>query len=411
MSVAGNGGGRSEFVEKPLDMVLELSTFGVPPLPSSAIPSPMSSGFQDIQHQPPQHPYISNQYSRTQPTSVPHISYHSIPTHFATTHSSGHTAGFSGVSLIHHDHSGTQNAAPHLMQYPNRNHFMNRFHIKDVPLVSQPLEGLPAFDSVFVKQEPGHIPREHGLAPGEIPFIKREPEAMPLGSPFDQPLETISRQPCYIKREPGTGMYNSNDVPFIKQEPGTVPFSGHDAHRALTFIKQEPGCGNSIRPPIKLEPGIQNDCLAEVPCSSSTSEGDFAVSFPSQPLNLNFMEDIEDIVRPSLSGNVCCHSTAKLLCPSSHSEVSIESIKNELASFDGPSDQKSTHRRVNVVKEVVDEHWEPPLWKQQYENVRDMRSKRDAPVDKYGCFMNAERDVPPEVVWSEVYTTVLHCSL
>ena len=41
--------------------------------------------------------------------------------------------------------------------------------------------------------------------------------------------------------------------------------------------------------------------------------------------------------------------------------------------------------------------WEPPLWKQQYENIRTMRSKRDAPVDKYGCFMNAEKEVPPEV--------------
>lgn len=39
----------------------------------------------------------------------------------------------------------------------------------------------------------------------------------------------------------------------------------------------------------------------------------------------------------------------------------------------------------------------PPLWKQQYENIRTMRSKRDAPVDKYGCFMNAEKEVPPEV--------------
>ena len=73
-------------------------------------------------------------------------------------------------------------------------------------------------------------------------------------------------------------------------------------------------------------------------------------------------------------------------------DVSIDSIKNELSCFDGPSDLK-----YKVKEEVVEESWEPALWKQQYENIRKMRAKRDAPVDKYGCFMNAEKDVEPEV--------------
>lgn len=52
-----------------------------------------------------------------------------------------------------------------------------------------------------------------------------------------------------------------------------------------------------------------------------------------------------------------------------------------------------------MVKEEADDEppWEPPLWQQQYENIRSMRSKRDAPVDKYGCFMNAQKDVASEV--------------
>lgn len=83
-------------------------------------------------------------------------------------------------------------------------------------------------------------------------------------------------------------------------------------------------------------------------------------------------------------------------------EVSIDSIKNELSSFDGPSVPKS--RKMHVAKEIEEEPWEPALWKQQYENIRQMRSKRDAPVDKYGCFMNAEKEVPPEV---RVYEMVL----
>lgn len=81
-------------------------------------------------------------------------------------------------------------------------------------------------------------------------------------------------------------------------------------------------------------------------------------------------------------------------------ELSIHSIQQELSSFDGPSDVdiKAGHRSAAVLREEEEEEdWEPPLWKQQYENIRSMRSKRDAPVDKYGCFMNAEKEVPPEV--------------
>lgn len=76
-------------------------------------------------------------------------------------------------------------------------------------------------------------------------------------------------------------------------------------------------------------------------------------------------------------------------------EVSIECIQRELSNFEGPSHLPKNHVKVKEVEE--DSGWEPPLWKQQYENIRTMRSKRDAPVDKYGCFMNAEKEVAPEV--------------
>lgn len=80
-------------------------------------------------------------------------------------------------------------------------------------------------------------------------------------------------------------------------------------------------------------------------------------------------------------------------------DITIDSIQRELSSFDGPLDSKQSlgGLRAVKVKEEEDPTWEPPLWKQQYENIRTMRSKRDAPVDKYGCFMNAEREVAPEV--------------
>lgn len=87
-------------------------------------------------------------------------------------------------------------------------------------------------------------------------------------------------------------------------------------------------------------------------------------------------------------------------------EVSIESIQRELSSFEGTSDFK--HNRGKVIKEEEDPMWEPPLWKQQYENIRKMRSKRDAPVDKYGCFKNAETEVSPEVREGENLSASCH---
>lgn len=82
-------------------------------------------------------------------------------------------------------------------------------------------------------------------------------------------------------------------------------------------------------------------------------------------------------------------------------EVTVNSIKSELSSFDGPSSHRPARHRVGMVKEESEEPpWEPALWQQQYENIRTMRSKRDAPVDKFGCFMNAEKEVLPEVLYT-----------
>ena len=47
--------------------------------------------------------------------------------------------------------------------------------------------------------------------------------------------------------------------------------------------------------------------------------------------------------------------------------------------------------------------WVPPLWKQQYENIRKMREARNAPVDTHGCFMLAEKGVPPQVIYIHVH--------
>ncbi|XP_070579877.1 endonuclease III-like protein 1 [Ptychodera flava] len=41
--------------------------------------------------------------------------------------------------------------------------------------------------------------------------------------------------------------------------------------------------------------------------------------------------------------------------------------------------------------------WQPPLWREQFANVREMRKKRDAPVDSMGCERVADQYAAPQV--------------
>jgi len=114
------------------------------------------------------------------------------------------------------------------------------------------------------------------------------------------------------------------------------------------------------------------------------------------------MADIEDIVRPTHSGELdscLCVCFRPFLCV----ELAMDRLKCELAGYEAPygcyglgmGDGKELE--MMHMKREEEPIWEPPLWRQQFDNIRNMRSKRDAPVDKYGCFMNAERDVGPKV--------------
>ena len=65
-----------------------------------------------------------------------------------------------------------------------------------------------------------------------------------------------------------------------------------------------------------------------------------------------------------------------------------------------PKRRKSLKGRKRVKKEEEeDDGWEPPLWRQQLENIKKMREKRDAPVDMMGAHALAEQVtvVTPEV--------------
>ena len=58
-----------------------------------------------------------------------------------------------------------------------------------------------------------------------------------------------------------------------------------------------------------------------------------------------------------------------------------------------------------------DDGWEPPLWRQQLQNIVQMREKRDAPVDLMGAHKNAEQTthVSPEVNVSFSLSVICGC--
>ena len=75
----------------------------------------------------------------------------------------------------------------------------------------------------------------------------------------------------------------------------------------------------------------------------------------------------------------------------------------------GGSDSKQGRKLVKVEYEedkiaVPDEvadvpTWEPKNWRDQFDNIRKMREKADAPVDNVGAAKLADTTVLPEVLW------------
>lgn len=160
--------------------------------------------------------------------------------------------------------------------------------------IKQETGGLPC----FLEQDPGLIPSQGP------PFIKQQP-------PFIKEEPGLFAPSTFIKQEPDLqrgghlppgGNLPHGEHPFIKEEPG-LPHDGH------MFIKQEPGLVGGMTKQFSLEgsssflekkPGIY--CGNSAMNQEMGAPGEVFPAFPSQPLYLNFMADIEDIVQPSNGG-------------------------------------------------------------------------------------------------------------
>lgn len=301
MSLGSNGAVGNELAKHRGDEPL-------PHLFCSTVPLP-PSGFT-YQHPLVSQPYIANHDSNYHPLP-PDVPCHQVPYsgHLSSVYAS-HPATV--IRDVHPSPESPAGGPPHPFQHPATNYYMNQMesplimnqpphstnHLsesarrtsEDISYLGHESRFNPPFNngtvsvsSPFVKQEPG-----------SNPFVKQEPGALPEGIPFiKQEPGVIPENHLFIKQEPGA-MHDG--VPFTKQQfPGTLPLIKQEPRPCVTFIKQDSLINNGSA----ITQGLsQCNPTQEV----FTSGG--GVSFPSRPLNLNFMADIEDIVQPTNSGIV-----------------------------------------------------------------------------------------------------------
>jgi hypothetical protein len=95
---------------------------------------------------------------------------------------------------------------------------------------------------------------------------------------------------------------------FIKQEPGLttgvsrLEDSRYSSSGDFPFLEGKPGgyCGNGAVKQERMALPVSE--VGGCQYKSVKQEGEVFAAFPSQPLDLNFMSDIEDIVQPSNCG-------------------------------------------------------------------------------------------------------------
>lgn len=91
-------------------------------------------------------------------------------------------------------------------------------------------------------------------------------------------------------------------------------------------------------------------------------------------------------------------SLAGLDTSKSLEETAEDNVPSERKVHENPK-RKLPRSQRRVKHEEEEDGWEPPMWRQQLQNIIKMRETRDAPVDLMGAHKNAEQTthVKPEV--------------
>lgn len=140
-------------------------------------------------------------------------------------------------------------------------------------------------------------------------------------------------------------------------------------------------------------------CIGNSPNFNASHPVHEQSSFTFSPWGLA-TESGEAITFGSLAGV----DTSKLLEETAEGHVLSEDENPML----GKSKRKLSRSRGKVKQEEEDDGWEPPMWRQQLQNIIKMRETRDAPVDLMGAHKNAEQTthVKPEVETESIFYAI-----
>ncbi|KAK7868468.1 hypothetical protein R5R35_011214 [Gryllus longicercus] len=70
---------------------------------------------------------------------------------------------------------------------------------------------------------------------------------------------------------------------------------------------------------------------------------------------------------------------------------SSQKRKHVVITYDSETEEPNDAEDAKIAK------WEPKHWREVVDNIREMRKKKDAPVDEMGCDQCHDKDAPPEV--------------
>uniref|UniRef100_UPI0037E7E6E7 endonuclease III-like protein 1 isoform X2 n=1 Tax=Semicossyphus pulcher TaxID=241346 RepID=UPI0037E7E6E7 len=101
-------------------------------------------------------------------------------------------------------------------------------------------------------------------------------------------------------------------------------------------------------------------------------------------------------------------STGPELLPHGKPHPKSETVTLPLSSHSRRRRQlKVEYDKDDDVKQMKTEHWEPPDWKKQLGNIREMRSSRDAPVDNMGAEKCYDTEAPAHVRRFQVLVSLM----
>ncbi len=240
----------------------------------------------------------------------------------------------------------------------------------------------PPPNSNSVNHPPSHLPHDsHPTRPHNSHPLQNRIKTEP-GMSYERPPPTQYG----IKTEPGMSYERPPPTQYgIKTEPG---MSYERPPPTQYGIKTEPGMEIDLFPTvtIKREPGIEP--LQQFPTVTIQQEPGLATTLDQSGIHTAVTVKREPGLATTLDQSGI-HTAAR--------------VKRE-PGLATTLDQSGIHTAAGVKREPEDavktekeEGWEPPLWRVQYQNICQMRSERTAPVDTHGCFMLAQKDVPPHV--------------